>query len=1270
MATRDLLAASPDNPVRVGQYDVTGLIGTGGMGDVYRAHSEHSGKVALKTLSNVVPERVLLFKNEFRYVADLAHRNLVPLYELNRDGELWFFTMELVEGVTLREWLSVPSSTAVPLHDQTTILRAVIPTPAPAGRDMSTVTAVACDLGRFGAAVGQLLDALEYLHQHGIVHLDLKPNNVLVRPDGLIQLLDFGVASRVGQSVVGYGPNTVVGTPAYMSPEQWRGLPATPASDLYSLGCLLFELLTGQLPFDAASAQGSAAPRVDDRVIGVPLALADVCHRLLARAPSDRASIAEVRAALGLEPARASADVLPTARFVGRAQEREALLGALRRIREGASVVVQVTGLSGMGKSSLLRNFFGELRNQADVLVLRGRCYERESVPYKAFDGMLEELAARLSVSSDAEVTSVLPVWTAELAQVFPVLAQVPAVAARLANAEPVSPVEKRRRAQAALRQLFANLATQRPLALEIDDLQWVDSDSAALLLKMLEAPPPRLLLALSFRPKEAALNAALTQVLQQVSGLPAGRVTAIDVGPLGEAETAELAHQTLRALDLPQDLVPRIAAESAGIPFFVEELAHFVAQQRHGGAASGTAPVTLATVLAERVRSLAEADRALVEVLSVANSPISLAVAFQAARIADGALHCVFELRRGHFIHSFGVRAEDPLEIYHDRTRESVIAYLSEQRIREHHLSLGRALSDRNVGEVLGPWVFDAVRHLGAASALIDDPAERLAAARLHLAAGRMARQSAAYSLAFRCFEGGLALLASDAWDAEYELSLGLHCGAAEAAYLSAEWAPMEQRIAEVKAHGRTLADQLLVWEVQIDACAGRHAYLAAIEAGLQVLGLLGVHLPSEPGPAEIGVAFQQALAGLTRIGPEGLAAMPDTQDPQVLAAMRIQVRLSPAAYFARPALLPIIACNLITTSIERGLSTATPNALSLFGIILNTVDMFPVSHVWGQLAIRLIDRWEDRSLEAATRHVVYNLVCTWMQPLAAVLPFSREVFDIGRRAGDFEYASYAAHTYVYLSMYVGRPLAPLLEEALALGEQMRTLGQINAIHVHAPFEQLLRCLTGATASPACLDDDGFREQEALATAEAEGSRSGIFIVRKGMGMARYYFGGAKDASANLEIARAYLDAAPSCWLIPVFHQFAALAGCAAWADLDDPERAALRPKLELSLAELRKLAAHAPMNFAHRVSLVSAELRRIDGDLAGALVLVNQAITQAQECAWVSDIALAHELAERCLSALGRPVEANERRRAARDLYARWGANAKVHQLDASVR
>jgi hypothetical protein len=364
---------------------------------------------------------------------------------------------------------------------------------------------------------------------------------------------------------------------------------------------------------------------------------------------------------------------------------------------------------------------------------------------------------------------------------------------------------------------------------------------------------------------------------------------------------------------------------------------------------------------------------------------------------------------------------------------------------------------------------------------------------------------------------------------------------------------------------------------------------------------------------------------------------------------------------------LLPLIACHLVTTSIERGVSTATPYALALFGIVLNTVELFPVSHTWGQLAAELLERWPDRRLEAATRHILNNLVCCWMVPLSTVLEPLREVFDIGCRTGDYEYASYAAHGYTHNSVYAGRPLAKLLDDALSLGEQMRALGQVNALHVHEPFEQFIRALTGGLADPRSLDDDTFDEAAHLAEAAASGSRSGVYLMNHLKGMLLFYFGDRREALLRFEEAGRYADAVPSIWHLPVRLHLTALAAAAAWDQTDDPEeQRSLMDRIDESLAALKRLADHAPANFAHRVSMIEAERTRLRGNAAGALLSYDRAIEQAQAGSWINDVALANELAAHCHDD---PDEAKRRLRAARTGYAAWGARAKADQLSEQI-
>ncbi len=1267
MGSEDALArlalATSARPLRLGRYEVRGRLGRGGMGTVYDALDRDRGvRVAIKTFSEVDAAAAARVKREFRVVADLAHPNLAAVYELAEDQGLWFFAMEYIDGVGFTRWARGASRTErttpfMPVTrgdidlDATTqnLATGSAPTYLPEHIEPSLP---ACTMSALRAAMAELTRGLAALHDAGLRHGDVKPENVLVRDDGRVVLVDFGLAAEVGSGRARRGPTA--GTPIYMAPEQLSGPDVGPAADWYAVGTMLYEVLTGRLPFDAESLldlyfqkahHTPASPR--ERLGEVPADLNDVCMALLRNVPERRPGGAELlRVFTGDEEARRRlAERAMRTVFVGRKRELRELEKAYGAARGWRPMVVHAIGPSGIGKSAMLRSFARGVEDIDGALVLRGRCYERESVPYNAFDGIVDELAEHLGQLAPAAVAPLLPPWIGELACVFPALLAVPAIAERALPADTgLEAVELRRRAWTGLRDLLAAIAHTRTVVLFIDDLHWADTDSAQLLQRMTAtASRARLLVIAGVRAEEAAANRALADYVASWSQLTGeGRLVELDVGPLPPAEAELLARSTLRELGgtVSERRLRFLAEEASGVPFFIEELSRFVAarDENEGG------EISLDQAIRARVQALPAEQRALLEVAAMADIPVPQSLLFVAAALEASALPSLLALRSASLVGWSGAGADDRVSVYHDRIRESVIAGLDEPARAARHLALGRAMTARHLADPAGGWAFEAGRHLSAAGALLDDPVERLAAARLARDAGRQARQGAAFPLAFDCFTRGLALLPPDAWETAYQLALDLHSGAAEAAYLEANWDEMAARCAAIKRHARTALDQIVAWQVEIDANIGRHEYLPALDAGLSALSLLGVELPRDPGQADVAAAFERALAELSKMTPESLAALPDVDDPTVAAAMRIQVRLSPGAFFGKPVLLPIIACNLVQTSVKRGLTTATPYALALFGIVLNTVGMYPVAHAWGQCAVRLLERWPDRRLEAATRHVVFNLVCPWMEPLATILAPLREVWDLGRRTGDVEYASYAAHGYVHNAMYVGRPLAPLVDEALAIGAQMRALGQVNALHVHEPFEQLLRGLTGDLPRPPRLDDGDFDEEARLAAAAREGSRSGCFILHLAIGLARFYLGDRGEASAHFEQARGFLDAAPSTWHIPILHQHAALAACA----VGDPT---LRAPAEASLAALRALAAHAPVNFAHRVSMVEAALARLDGDHVRARELLVEARAAAVAGDWHGDVALVDELAGDVARA--------------RDEYAAWGATAVADRL-----
>ena len=347
-----------------------------------------------------------------------------------------------------------------------------------------------------------------------------------------------------------------------------------------------------------------------------------------------------------------------------------------------------------MGKSAIVRQFLDGLANER-VVVLEGRCYERESVPYKAFDSVIDALTRHLLQLRSAEQAALMPRDVSALARLFPVMDRVPAVADAPRRAtEGADAQQVRKRAFVALRELLARLGDRHPLVVFIDDLQWGDADSAALLRELTAPPdPPRMLLVLAFRSEDVATNTALAQLIDQTQGLPAGRETvSISLDALSPADARRLATDLLGgdARRVEEGLADRIASESGGSPFFVGELVRFA--RSTPGASAGE--VRLETVLRERLRGLDAGALRLLQVTAIAGRPIAQEIAFRAAALeGDERSAALAALRTASLVRSQGTRADDRIECFHDRIREAAVASIDPEALRSRHSELARAL-------------------------------------------------------------------------------------------------------------------------------------------------------------------------------------------------------------------------------------------------------------------------------------------------------------------------------------------------------------------------------------------------------------------------------------------------------------------------------------------------------------------------------------------------------------------------------------------------
>ncbi len=704
------------------RFELVRKLGEGGMGVVYEAFDhERDMSVALKTLRNLDATSLYRFKREFRALSDVSHPNIVGLYELISHGDDWFFTMELLEGGDFIRYVRpgadgamLPTATMSPTSQETMETREVQVLEMPTDRDEVTDETPAAppypsnvDDRRLRRGLVQLAQALDAIHRAGMVHRDLKPSNVRVTPAGRIVLMDFGIVAEASAPVDDSDEPRAIGTPSFMAPEQAAGAPATAAADWYAFGVMLYIALTGRLPFSGPRdavliAKQSQDPVSPDRVAeDVPYDLARLCIELVQRDPSARPSGEEVLMRLGVNATAApESTTMGGSVFVGRSRELTALRQAYDEAREGTAVACLVIGNSGMGKSTLVRRFAHELgagaaRVRDAPVVVRGRCHERESLPYKAFDGIVNHLTHFLVGVSRERAAELLPEDVNLLTRLFPVLRRVPGVQ----TARPLGGLDRqelRRRAFAVLRELLSRIAAWRPLVVGIDDLQWADEDSIDLLEALLAPPnPPPLLLIAAVRAENLDSQDPAVQRALQAVGV-AGAVHRLELEPLAPDEQDQLVGRLMGSDATAFD--SSLWRQSAGSPFFLGELVRYARER--GTLDSEDAPA-LDQVLRERIDRLPDGARALLQAVAVAGEPTPLGALAEAVDLDAAARErALAVLRVGHMVRVARHGQDPAVAPYHDRIRETLVERLDAEELRDLHYRLAQAL-ERGGGTV-----------------------------------------------------------------------------------------------------------------------------------------------------------------------------------------------------------------------------------------------------------------------------------------------------------------------------------------------------------------------------------------------------------------------------------------------------------------------------------------------------------------------------------------------------------------------------------------
>ena len=682
---------------RLGEYELISELGRGGMGVVYEArHMKTDNRVALKTLPTGGPgqevnaERLYRFRREFRRLSEIYHPNLVGMQTLEVEGSQWFFTMDLINGIDFLSYVR------------------------PDGE---------MDEDRVRNSLKQLATGIIELHRHGIIHRDLKPNNVMVSPTGQLWILDFGLAAEMQRNneVTQTKSGMFAGTPRYAAPEQMFG-ERSAASDWYAFGTMIFEALTGEVPFHEhdpysllTKKQQEDPPRLSQRT-EFPTDLAELADGLIRCDPNARLSTDTVVASLKIKQSNDSASTVSSPNessvlvgvdesdpnagseeeviLVGRDSQLAQLVSSKKKfLKSRQPQIVWIEGLSGEGKSSLAESFLRPIKNEGEMLVFSGRCYDRESVPFKVLDSIIEQLVRYLRSIPSAELQSLLPKDIIYLSRLFPALNRVDEIEQRKKRMiRSVDAMESRYRAFTALHETLSRISATKPCLLFVDDLQWGDSESAIEMLKLLTSEPiPNIFFLGCYRSDEAAQSPFLgtwENTLEQANGsLP---VQKIELHAFSEEDCIQLIQNFAETSESStRPTAKRLFAESRGNPYFANQLLESYSS------GSGSRDRRLGTVVnhvESRLSRLPAGARKILELVSLAQRAESIQVILN-ANLQDSPYSILTPMRSEKLVRLIGDKDNMVVDTYHDKIRETVTGVLDSDQLRSRHMELGLAI-------------------------------------------------------------------------------------------------------------------------------------------------------------------------------------------------------------------------------------------------------------------------------------------------------------------------------------------------------------------------------------------------------------------------------------------------------------------------------------------------------------------------------------------------------------------------------------------------
>lgn len=1180
----------------------------------------------------------------------------------------------------------------------------------PGGELLAPLIAPGMSIEDYLEIVIAITEALEQMHGAGILHQDIRPDNILVdRASRRAWFMGFGeLATTAGDK----GASRNLGERAsgsfpYMAPEQTGRMDRQVdfRSDLYAAGVTFYQLLTGHLPFRASDpmewvhahlARQPEPPH--ERRTGVPAQVSRIVMALLAKAAEDRYQTASsLRADLerclrewrtqhdiaefAIGRNEASAGLQFRGKLYGRAAELDALHRALDEvIHTGVRRLILVSGYSGAGKTALINEALPHAQRM-NCLVARGKLdqYGRD-IPYAALAEAFRGLVRDLLGQPDGELSR----WREATLQALGANARlivdlVPELEHLVGQQPPVPPLagsEARNRFLRVVREFVGVFARpEHPLVLLLDDLQWLDAATLDVFTTLATHPSLGWLAMVgSFRSQHATEKGALTNSLR-AARLVEPPPLEIELAGIGLGSATEMIADAMQvAPSEVEELAACVIAKSDDNPFF---LLQFLASLEDNGSLAHDARTkrwrwdldrirkqeaigSIVDLMVQRLRGLPPSTLRATQVAACMGNRVDHRKLCAALATDNKAVrHLLHDATKLGLL----MKLEDGYAFAHDRVHEAAYAMLAADERADLHLQIARRLAGTAGEDDLDSQLFDVVGQFNRSDPARLPSEDRLLVANLNLRAGRKARQSSAYSEACNHLAMAIGLLEPADRSAHPEFTFDLSLELAECTFLRGDLEQTRTLIEGLLATASTVLQQAAAYRLKVELHVVNSENEAAVEASILALGSLGIPLTAHPGDDEVRTIYGAVQRQFSQRTLNALAELPAMTDPHKLAAMHLLAETWPPAYFTDFNLTVIVICRMVGLSLAHGSTAKSNQGYALLGWLMGPVSgRYKEGYELAAWAAQMAGR-SDSAPDFGRTCDTLALTSPWTQPFDTSIDWARQAFATLRDAGDIYFACYSTFHATLALFMRGRGLREESDELKKYLDFASEIGFQDGYALIATYERAVACLRGETRGLTDFTDNAFN---------GAAFEAGLIPPRMYVAIQCYWSVKTMlhlldgDPRAALEASERHYTG-PYTQIHLIRHlDYHFYRGLAVAALLDGKDPGSLRSVLVEHYEAIRQWAVQTGSpTFADKHVLLEAELARIDGRTLEAQALYEQAARLARQNGFLHCEAIAYETAARFYADLGLLRISNGCLRDAMEAYGRWGARGKVRQL-----